>query len=67
MIDGLNQTMLNQMVVHWDLLHSPGCVPLLAAAKAAVTRARALDRLYQQALALATQSYCAQLLAAGGR
>nr|WP_036472504.1 chorismate mutase [Mycobacterium triplex] len=58
-IDGLNQTMLNQMVVHWDLLHSPGCAPLLVATRAAVTRARVLDRLYQQALALATRSYCA--------
>ncbi|SOX54204.1 gamma subclass chorismate mutase AroQ [Mycobacterium ahvazicum] len=57
-IDGLNQTMLNQMVIHWDLLHSPSCVPQLDAARAAVTRARLLDRLYQQALALATQSYC---------
>ncbi|ULP40164.1 chorismate mutase [Mycobacterium lentiflavum] len=57
-IDGLNQTMLNQIVVHWDLLHSPACAPQLHAARAVVTRARLLDRLYQQALALATQSYC---------
>lgn len=57
-IDGLNQTMLNQIVVHWDLLHSPACAPQLDAARAAVTRTRLLDRLYQQALSLATQSYC---------
>jgi chorismate mutase len=57
-IDGFNQTMLNQMVVHWELLHSPACVPQLDVARAVVTQARQLDGLYQHALAVATQSYC---------
>ncbi|MCV7353395.1 chorismate mutase [Mycobacterium parmense] len=57
-IDGLNQTMLAQIVTGWDALHSPGCPSLLAAATRAVTRARQLDDLYQRALSLATRSYC---------
>jgi chorismate mutase len=58
-IDGLNQTMLTQLVVNWDLLHSPACPAQLDAARSAVIRARQLDSLYQRALSLATQSYCA--------
>jgi chorismate mutase len=57
-IDGLNQTMLNQMVVHWDLLHSPACAPQLDAARAVVIKTHQLDGLYQHALSVATQSYC---------
>jgi len=57
-IDALNQTMLTQIVVDWDLLHSPACVAQLDAARNDVIRARQLDGLYQQALSLATQSYC---------
>jgi chorismate mutase len=57
-IDGLNHTMLSQIVAGWDLLHSPACAPDLDAARADVIRARQLDGLYQQALSLATESYC---------
>jgi chorismate mutase len=57
-IDGLNQTMLTQIAADWDELHSPACAPDLDAARSDVVRARQLDGLYQQALSLATQSYC---------
>jgi chorismate mutase len=57
-IDGLNQTMLTQIAADWDQLHSPACAPDLDAARSDVVRARQLDGLYQQALSLATQSYC---------
>lgn len=57
-IDGFNRTMLAQIVAHWDLLHSPACGAELDAARGDVIRARALDDLYQQALSLASQSYC---------
>jgi chorismate mutase len=57
-IDGLNHTMLTQIVAGWDLLHSPGCATDLDAARSDVARARQLDGLYQQALSRATQSYC---------
>ncbi|WP_261859458.1 chorismate mutase [Mycobacterium montefiorense] len=58
-IDGLNQTMMSQIVAHWDLLHAPACGSQLDAARAVVIRIRQLDTLYQQALSLATQAYCA--------
>jgi chorismate mutase len=57
-IDGLNHAMLTQIVANWDLLHSPACAPDLDAARSDVVRARQLDGLYQQAVSLATQSYC---------
>ncbi|WP_369830405.1 chorismate mutase [Mycobacterium sp. E2327] len=57
-IDGLNHTMLTAIVAGWDLLHSPGCATDLDAARSEVARARQLDGLYQQALSLATKSYC---------
>jgi chorismate mutase len=57
-IDGLNQTMLSQIVVNWDLLHSPACSEQLDAARSDVIRARQLDGLYQRALWSATRSYC---------
>lgn len=59
-IDDLNQTMLDQMVDHWDLLRSPACPAQLDLARGGVVRARRLDALYQRALALATESYCQQ-------
>ncbi|MGD1209105.1 chorismate mutase [Mycobacterium seoulense] len=59
-IDDLNQLMLSQVVAHWDLLHSPACAAQLDVARRGVVRGRRLDGLYQQALALATQSYCQQ-------
>jgi chorismate mutase len=57
-IDGLNQTMLAQIALNWDLLRSPGCVGALDAARNDVVVARGLDNLYQQALSSATRSYC---------
>ncbi|WP_082978563.1 chorismate mutase [Mycobacterium sp. 1081908.1] len=57
-IDGLNHTMLTQIVAGWEVLHSPGCATDLDAARGDVVRARRLDGLYQQALSRATQSYC---------
>ncbi|WP_082939783.1 chorismate mutase [Mycobacterium sp. 852014-50255_SCH5639931] len=59
-IDDLNQTMLNQVVANWDLLHSTACPAQLGLAASGAIRARGLDTLYQRALALATQSYCQQ-------
>ena len=56
-IDALNQTMLTQIAVNWDFLHSPACAGALDAASSEVI-ARRLDNLYQRALALATRSYC---------
>jgi chorismate mutase len=58
-IDGLNQTMLTQLVRDWDLLHSPACAPQLDVARGDVIQRRQLDNLYQQALSAATESYCA--------
>ena len=49
-IDALNQTMLSQIALNWDLLHSPSCAAQLDAARSDVIRARQLDNLYQQAL-----------------
>ena len=57
-IDGLNQTMLAQIALNWDLLHSPACAGALDAARTDVVGARRLDNLYQQALSAATRSYC---------
>jgi chorismate mutase len=57
-IDGLNRTMVTEIAGHWDLLHSPLCAAYIADAKDAVTGARQLDAVYQQALAFATRSYC---------
>jgi chorismate mutase len=57
-IDGLNQTMLTQIALNWDLLRSPGCVGALDAARADVVVARGLDDLYRSALFSATRSYC---------
>lgn len=57
-IDDFNQTMLTQFATNWDLLHSPACPPSLDLARYGVVHGRALDGLYQRALALATQPYC---------
>jgi chorismate mutase len=51
--------MVEQIALHWSVLRSPDCTGTLDDAKAAVTNARTLDALYQQALAFSTQSYCA--------
>jgi len=57
-IDGLNKTLVNEIALHWNSLHSQGCRNDLSDATAAVVAARQLDGLYQQALTSATRSYC---------
>ena len=58
-IDRLNTEMVEQVALHWSVLRSPDCAGTLDDAKSAVAGARALDPLYQQALAFSTHSYCA--------
>ena len=58
-IDRLNTEMVDEVALHWSVLHSPDCNGTLDDAKTAVTNARMLDPLYQQALAFSTHSYCA--------
>ena len=57
-IDRLNQTMLAQIALNWDVLHSPMCAAQLDAARRDVVADRRLDELYRQALLTATRSYC---------
>ena len=57
-INGLNKTLVDEIALHWNSLHSQGCGTDLADATAAVVAARRLDGLYQQALTSATRSYC---------
>jgi chorismate mutase len=57
-IDRLNADMVEQVAVHWPVLHSPDCVATLDDAETAVVSARGLDPLYQQALSFSTRSYC---------
>ena len=57
-IDGFNKTLVNEIALHWNSLHSQGCAKDLSDATAAVIAARGLDGLYQQALTTATRSYC---------
>ncbi|MEE6165703.1 MULTISPECIES: chorismate mutase [unclassified Mycolicibacterium] len=57
-IDRLNQTMVREMAAQWDDLHSPSCAADRDAALSAVTASRALDPVYQSALAYATHAYC---------
>ena len=57
-IDGFNKTMVDEIALQWNSLHSPSCGVELTNAKAAVVAARQLDALYQQALSSATRSYC---------
>ncbi|OCB09306.1 chorismate mutase [Mycolicibacterium porcinum] len=57
-IDGLNHTMVNEIVNQWPALHSPACRADLASAVDEVVAARDLDPLYRRALAHATRSYC---------
>jgi chorismate mutase len=57
-IDGFNKTLVDEIALHWNSLHSQGCGQDLSDAKAAVVAARGLDPLYQQALTTATRSYC---------
>jgi chorismate mutase len=57
-IDGFNKTLVEEIALHWNSLHSPGCGQDLSDATAAVADDRHLDPLYQQALSSATKSYC---------
>ncbi|OBI80095.1 chorismate mutase [Mycobacterium sp. E740] len=57
-IDGFNRVLVEEIALHWNLLHSQGCAQDLSDATAAVVAARRLDVLYQQALKSATRSYC---------
>jgi chorismate mutase len=57
-IDGFNKTLVNEISLHWNSLHSQGCGQDLSDATAAVANDRHLDPLYQQALSSATRSYC---------
>jgi chorismate mutase len=57
-IDRLNADMVEQVSRQWSLLHSAECAGTLEDAKAAVSHARMLDPLYQQALSFSTRSYC---------
>ncbi|MGB3486391.1 MAG: chorismate mutase [Mycobacterium sp.] len=57
-IDGFNRTMVNEIALQRDTLQSPSCAAALDSAEAAVIGVRALDPLYQEALATATASYC---------
>jgi chorismate mutase len=57
-IDGLNKTMVDEIALQWNSLHSPTCSAELHEATDAVGAARQLDPLYRQALSSATRSYC---------
>ncbi len=57
-IDGFNKTMVDEMSLQWNSLHSPRCAAELTQATDAVGDARRLDPLYRQALSSATRSYC---------
>ena len=52
-IDGFNRTMVDEIALHWNSLHSPGCATDLSNAIDAVVAQRQLDGLYQQALSSA--------------
>jgi chorismate mutase len=58
-IDGFNKTMVDEIALQWNSLHSPGCSAELQDATDTVATARGLDPLYRQALSSATKSYCA--------
>jgi chorismate mutase len=58
-IDRLNAEMVDQVAVHWSVLHSPDCSRVLDDARTTVTNARMLEPFYQKALAFSTHSYCA--------
>lgn len=57
-INGFNKTIVNEIALQRDTLLSPSCQAALTGAEQAVIAARALDPMYQQALAVATESYC---------
>jgi chorismate mutase len=55
-INRLNTEMVDQIALRSPVLRSPGCTGILDDAKSAVTTARTLDPLYQQALSFSTRS-----------
>lgn len=57
-LDRLNQIMLDQIGRRWAVLHSPACPGQLGAARRATGAERGLDAFEQQALTVATRSYC---------
>jgi len=57
-IDGFNKTMVDEIALQWNSLHSPTCSADLQETTDAVATARQLDPFYRQALASATRSYC---------
>jgi chorismate mutase len=57
-IDRLNAEMVEQVAMHWPVLHSPDCTGTLEDARTAIAQSRMLDSLYQQALSFSTHSYC---------
>lgn len=57
-IDRFNRDMVAEMSAQREVLLGPDCVDALNTAREAVIIARALDPLYQQALDVATSSYC---------
>jgi chorismate mutase len=57
-IDGYNHAMVSEIALHQDSLRGPNCEATLEEARTSVAADRRLDPLYQQALALATHSYC---------
>ena len=57
-IDRLNSEMVEQIAMHWPVLHSPDCTGTLDDARNAIAQSRTLDPLYQQALSFSTHSYC---------
>ena len=57
-IDGYNKTMVDEIALQWNSLHSPVCSAELQAATDAVAADRRLEPLYRQALSSATRSYC---------
>jgi chorismate mutase len=57
-INGFNKTIVNEISLQRDTLLGPNCEAALDSAEQAVIRDRALDPMYQQALATATLTYC---------
>jgi chorismate mutase len=57
-IDGYNHTMVGELALQQDTLHSQDCLISLEQATSAVVADRAFDPLYREALTLATRSYC---------
>lgn len=57
-INGFNKTIVKEISLHRDTLLGPNCQAELDSAEQAVIATRALDPMYQQALATATLTFC---------